>query len=242
MMREDEPGRETRVKVDASDAPTLPLSDSRFARVDREAEDALDADTMELIRLAVSIAVGDEAELRAAMLRAMEAGISPEWVEEVILQSYMFCGFPRCLNAAREWRRASGREAPLEDEGMDFGNVSEWRERGEATCAIVYGRFYDRLRHNVRRLHPALDEWMIVEGYGKLLARPALDLRRRELCIVGICAAGRQERQLHSHLHGALHAGATSHELRETLHLIDPLLTPELAGRYRRLLARVISD
>ena len=34
------------------------------------------------------------------------------WVEEVILQSYLFAGFPRALNAAREWRRVSGVAAP----------------------------------------------------------------------------------------------------------------------------------
>ena len=48
---------------------------------------------------------------------------------------------------------------------------------------------------------------MIVEGYGKVLSRPALDLPRRELCIVAACAASKQDRQLHSHLHGALNVG-----------------------------------
>ena len=60
----------------------------------------------------------------------------------------------------------------------------------------------------IRRLHPALDEWMIVEGYGKVLSRPGLDLPRRELCIIAACIAARQDRQLHSHLHGAVNAGA----------------------------------
>ena len=57
--------------------------------------------------------------------------------------------------------------------------------RGEATCAAVYGPFYERLRLNIRALHPALDAWMIVEGYGKVLGRPGLDLARRELACRG---------------------------------------------------------
>ena len=48
---------------------------------------------------------------------------------------------------------------------------------------------------------------MITEGYGKVLSRPGLDLERRELCIVAACAATEQDRQLHSHLHGALNVG-----------------------------------
>ena len=32
----------------------------------------------------------------------------------------------------------------------------------------MYGATYERLRHNIRALHPALDAWMIVEGYDGL--------------------------------------------------------------------------
>ena len=77
------------------------------------------------------------------------------------------------------------------------------------TCAAVYGSMYERLRENIRVLHPALDDWMITEGYGKVLSRPGLDLPRRELCIVAACAAAGQDRQLHSHLHGALNVGVS---------------------------------
>ncbi len=73
----------------------------------------------------------------------------------------------------------------------------------------VYGTMYDRLRENIRHLHPLLDDWMIDEGYGKVLSRPGLDLPRRELCIVAACAATGQDRQLHSHLHGARNVGAS---------------------------------
>lgn len=49
---------------------------------------------------------------------------------------------------------------------------------------------------------------MVVEGYGKVLGRPGLDLPVRELCIVALLAVLGAPRQLHSHLRGALNAGA----------------------------------
>jgi len=98
-----------------------------------------------------------------------------------------------------------------------YADVLEWRTRGEATCRTVYGRNYAKLRTNIRGLHQALDEWMIVEGYGKVLSRAGLDLVRRELCIVAACAAASQARQLHSHLLGALNAGATAGQLDAAL-------------------------
>src|SRR5512138_3210193 len=195
---------------------------------------ALGDEERALVRLAAVIAAGSDADVRAELARASEDA-RPEYIEEVILQSYLFAGFPRTLNAAREWRRVSGRPAPLTDEGERLDRADEWRKQGEATCAIVYGPFYERLRQNIRDLHPALDAWMIVEGYGKVLSRPALDLARRELCIVAACAASRQERQLHSHLHGALHAGASETAITEALAAISVLVSPDDAVRHRML-------
>ncbi len=197
----------------------------------------LDVPTIRLVRLAAILAGGSETEVRDALSEVVH-DVDPVWVEEVILQTYLFAGFPRSLNAAREWRRISGREAPAEDEGTSF-DTAHLTARGEATCATVYGRFYERLRHNIRALHPALDSWMVVEGYGKVLGRPQLDLARRELCVVAACAIARQDRQLHSHLHGAVHAGASPAQVDAALLAIADLLEPDDVKRYVGLWARV---
>lgn len=199
---------------------------------------ALGDEERTLVRVAAVIAAGSEAAMRSELARATN-GAPPEWIEEVLLQSYLFAGFPRTLNATREWRRVSGRAAPSADDGERLDQASRWKADGERTCATVYGVFYDRLRENIRALHPALDAWMIVEGYGKVLSRPALDLARRELCIVAACAASRQERQLHSHLHGALHAGASVEAIGDTLSVVADLVPPDDADRHRLLWARV---
>lgn len=197
----------------------------------------LDTPTIQLVRLAAILAGGSEAQVRRALAAVVDA-VDPVWVEEVILQTYLFAGFPRSLNAAREWRRLSGREAPTHDEGTQF-DAGPLAARGEATCQTVYGPFYERLRHNIRALHPALDSWMIVEGYGKVLGRPMLDLARRELCVVAACAIARQDRQLHSHLHGALHAGASAAQVDAALLAVADLLEPDDVKRYVGLWARV---
>jgi 4-carboxymuconolactone decarboxylase len=200
---------------------------------------ALDDETRELVRLAIVIAARGESEIREAMAHAARGAVPAEWVEELVLQTYLFAGFPRTLNAAREWRKASGHAAPESDAGASYANVARWHAEGERTCAIVYGDMYERLRRNIEALHPALDAWMVVEGYGKILSRPALDLKRRELCIVAVCAALEQERQLHSHLHGALHSGASNAEVEQALRLALERVSREVAERYLHLWSRV---
>ncbi len=164
----------------------------------------LDAATRALVRLSARIAGGSEPDVRDGLRETQAALTPPEWVEELILQSYLFCGFPRALNAAREWRRSGG--AGRNEEGVGASGrgtgagtgeegMAALVAEGEATCAKVYGRFYEKLRQNIVALHPELDRWMVVEGYGKVLSRPGLDLGRRELCIVAARAARSKTRE-----------------------------------------------
>src|SRR5204863_2920579 len=149
---------------------------------------------------------------------------------------YLFCGLPRSLNAMREWRRLTGEPAAAH---VDEGTPDEWRRRGEATCRLVYGEMYERLRVNIRALHPELDEWMIVEGYGKVLSRPGLDLARRELCIVAACAASEQDRQLHSHLHGAINVGIGAEALGSAIDALEGVVSDVALSNARLLWRRV---
>lgn len=167
--------------------------------------------------------------------------VDPKAVDEVIIQSYLFAGFPRTLNAARSWRAISGEPAPATDPSAEIRNSDDWERQGEQTCEIVYGESYQLLRENIRKLHPALDSWMITDGYGKVLSRPQLDLQTRELCIVAACVATGQQRQLHSHLHGALNSGVQQETLSATLDAMAILIGGAELAQCRSLLSHVLS-
>jgi 4-carboxymuconolactone decarboxylase len=195
---------------------------------------AFDEETRELVLLAAVVTSGDELAIRDAMARVFPR-VRAVWVEELLLQTYLFAGFPRSLNAMREWRRLSPNSVP----DVDARSFDDWRRDGERTCAAVYGEFYERLRHNIQGLHERLDDWMIIEGYGKVLSRPGLDLARRELCIVAACAAAEQDRQLHSHLHGALNVGAAPEVVSSAIDAIGEVIGDERRASVAMLWARV---
>src|ERR1044072_5420660 len=65
---------------------------------------ALDDATRHLARTAAIVAAGSESEVRDALAGA-ESSVPVIWIEELLLQTYLFAGFPRALNAFREWRR-----------------------------------------------------------------------------------------------------------------------------------------
>jgi 4-carboxymuconolactone decarboxylase len=188
-------------------------------------QDSLDPQTRDLVRFAAAIAQGYEPELRERVGPLRSSQVPVQWVEELLLQSVLMTGYPRALVAFSIWRKFSGVPAPAGDEGVDYALVGDWTRRGEEVCGTVYGENYRKLRESVRTLHPAVDSWMITEGYGRTLGRPGLDLLRRELCIVAQTAVLETPRQLHSHLRGALNAGASFGQIEGVLSIVNPLLS-----------------
>ncbi|HZB27592.1 MAG TPA: carboxymuconolactone decarboxylase family protein [Gemmatimonadales bacterium] len=188
-------------------------------------QDGLDPQTRDLVRFAAAIAQGYEPELRERVGPLRSSQVPVQWIEELLLQSVLMVGYPRALIAFTVWRTYSASPAPATDPDQDYGRAGEWARRGQEVCAVVYGDNYDKLRQSVQALHPAVDSWMITEGYGRTLARPGLDLRRRELCTVAQTAVLEAPRQLHSHLRGALNAGATFGQIDGALSIVNPLLS-----------------
>jgi len=188
-------------------------------------QDNLDPQTRDLVRFAAAIAQGYEPELRERVGPLRSSQVPAQWVEELLLQSVLMVGYPRALIAFGVWRKFSGLPAPQSDVGQDYGQVAEWTRRGEEVCATVYGENYRKLRESVLMLHPAIDSWMITEGYGRTLGRPGLDLMRRELCTVAQTAVLEAPKQLHSHLRGSLNAGASFGQIEGVLSIVNPLLS-----------------
>lgn len=189
-----------------------------------------DAGRAALLRLAAALGTRHAAAIRAEMEVAREEADATA-VEEVILQSHLFIGFPDALNALGLWREVSGLPAPASI-GED---PAEWEVRGERVCAAVYGANYAKLRENVRGLHPDVDGWMVTGGYGRVIGRPGLDLATRELCIAALLAVWNVPRQLHSHLRGALNAGASVDEVDAAVEIACGFLEPERAAEVRAL-------
>jgi 4-carboxymuconolactone decarboxylase len=61
--------------------------------------------------------------------------------------------------------------------------------------------------------HPDLADWILADGYGRVLSRPGLPIRERELIVVAVLSALKLPKQLDSHVRGALRVGATAREV-----------------------------
>ncbi|UCE25817.1 MAG: carboxymuconolactone decarboxylase family protein [Candidatus Zixiibacteriota bacterium] len=170
-----------------------------------------------LAMYSAAIALADD----LAMTRAVEVGrrlsLTANVLYEVVLQSYLFLGFPRMLTAAENLSRTF----PVESNEFELKAISpaesrQWFDRGLELCRKVYADKYEVLMNRVAAMAPDVFRWMIIEGYGKVLSRPSLDIISRELSIIAFLMMENRVKQLHSHMTGALNVGAS----RELIHSV----------------------
>ena len=121
-------------------------------------------------------------------------------VEELILQTLLFAGFPRTIEALKVLRR-------LEPTPSRSKGVAEPDSQGAATSARIYGDRYPRLLDCMDQLHPDLTRWMIRDGYGRVLSRPGPHLLQRQCAVVGALMVMGMLEQFRAHLRGLLNTG-----------------------------------
>lgn len=170
----------------------------------------------------------DHELLLAATRLALEAGMPPERLREVCLQGVLYAGFPRALAALE----AIGPLMPGPGAGRTVRTgleEAELMQRGASLFEAVYGPATEQVLTRVEGLDPAFVELVLCSAYGRVLSRPALELRVRELMAVAALGLLDQAPQLLAHARGALRAGATRPELLETLGCVEALF-PETSG------------
>ena len=195
---------------------------------------ALTAGQTAVVDVSAAIAAGDAASVERESARAIDAGLSPAALYETILQSYLFVGFPRAIEAFFAAKPVLDRGGAIPSAPAPF-DASEWDRSGESLCRTVYGRNYEKLMETMRSLSPDLAASMIREGYGKTLSRPALGPVEREYGVVAILTVTRMWRQFRSHAIGAVNVGGTRAGVRETIERCRPWAGGDIVSEALRI-------
>ena len=100
----------------------------------------------------------------------------------------------------------------------------------------IYGGDYLPMMSNMKGLHPDIADWILTEGYGKVLSRRILNTRIRELLVVATLTAMGLWRQLPSHINGAINVGAKKREIEIVIQSISNLINSRNAIMAKNIL------
>ena len=135
-------------------------------------------------------------------------------IYEALLQNYLFAGYPSAILSLKQLKenypsKRLGKAADM--------NLYHFKKMGVTNCQRVYGKKSEKLISNIKHFSPDLAEWLVLEGYGKVLGRKGLSFKERELCIVAVLTVLGFEDQLYSHINGAFRAKASMAEIRKVI-------------------------
>lgn len=173
-----------------------------------------------LAKLFTAIVIGAWDDVRRLRSEAPQGEPDRAW-REVLLQAHVFAGFPRVVEALGVLDECGGIGAAAADEVLD---EPERPERGRALFDRIYGDHAERVRAFLRRGHPDFARWIEGHAYGRILARVGLEPAERERLAICALAALGQERQLASHVRGALRCGASAEDVLASLEAVRPLI------------------
>ena len=161
-------------------------------------------DIIELSKLACYIAKDNFNEVETLISKLKYKNFNVVKIYETILHTYLFCGFPAAIESLKLFRKYN----KAYKSGISYSNNKNNKNSGEINCKLIYKNNFKKLIENMNNLSPEMKEWMIIEGYGKVMNRSGLSLFEREFITFSILTTRYFEYQLHSHLKGAINLGA----------------------------------
>lgn len=189
-----------------------------------------------LLPLIAAVSAKNEFKLLSELIiRAKTKRIPFSKIYETLLQNYLFAGYPSALSSLKILKEYFPKRRLPKVADM---NLYHFRKMGEIRCRKVYGNKFEKLIQNINKFSPELAEWLMLEGYGKVLGRKGLSFKERELCIVSVLSVLKFEEQLYSHINGAIRARASIEEIESVLKNLDFMGRKKLSGFGMRVLNR----
>jgi len=176
--------------------------------------------------ICAAAALRKEEHLIALLEKSKLYGVQEKQLYESLLQNYLFTGYPSAMISLKILKDYFPK---LENVLQDSWDLNKYRERGTKNCKKIYGRKFDKLISNVKSFSPELSDWLLLEGYGKVMGRKGLSLKQRELNNVSVLTALKFEDQLYSHINGAFRTKSKIEQIERVINNLDLLGDKELS-------------
>lgn len=187
----------------------------------------LDDKTRELITLTALTTNQTLPQLTAHTQAALNIGVTPIQIREVVYQCAPFIGFPRVLNAVETINKvfeSRGIKLPLEAKATV--KEDERFEQGRQQQAPLYGEGMKQAMKTLPgEFAEAIPQLLTESCFGDFYTRQGLDLTTRELMIFcSLATLGGTERQMASHAVGNLKAGNSKETLLAAMVQLYPYI------------------
>jgi len=169
----------------------------------------LDTKTRLMVILASIIASQAVAEYRVMLGGALNVGVTPVEVKEIVYQAVPYVGMAKVydfIHATNEVLESRGIKLPLE--GQSTTTPETRFEKGLALQKAIFGEMIDKMYQDSPANQIHIQEYLSANCFGDYLTRTGIDVKTRELLTFSmLLALGGCEPQLKGHIQGNLNIG-----------------------------------
>lgn len=212
-----------------------PVSDEQYSKATSESENryaetnkVLTDREQAIVAIASYTGKGDLEHLKPALAEALEAGMTINEINEILIHAYAYCGFPRSLRAIQTFmqvvdeRKANGMNDPVGREASAIKDSNSRYERGRDVLAEISGVPTDAPKAGYAVFAPTIERFLKEHLFADLFERDLLTYRERELATVSILAGvGGVEPMAVGHMSICLHLGITAEQISALLNIVE---------------------
>lgn len=207
------------------------------------AQNVLDARDAAIIPIAAFTANGDTAKLEQALAEGLESGLTISQIQEILVQMYAYCGFPRSLTALSTFMNLLGereKKGIRDIAGEAPKQLPKDADRNKIGTEIQTGLVGAPVKGPLFEFSPAIDAFLKEHLFCDIFSRGVLTNQERELATVSALATLPAPAQLRSHIAISLHSGLTPAQLEDFVKVLDKKVGASEAELASKTLAQVL--
>lgn len=220
------------------------LKDNKMEKIE-----ALSQRQQGIIPIAAFTASGDMDQLKPALNRGLESGLTVNEIKEVLVHLYAYTGFPRSLNGLSAFMKVMDerKEKGIEDvQGEEASPVPpdfNKDEYGAKVRAKLAGREKDISNAKWQLFSPAIDRFLKEHLFADLFVRDVISHKDRELATIAALAnMTGTEGQLRFHLGAAMNTGLTEAQMKDFISVLRTKVGDVVADSAQKILTEVLSN
>lgn len=191
----------------------------------------LSAKEKSIITIASLTAKGDLTQLKLALNKGFEAGLTVNEIKEVLVHTYAYCGFPRSIRGIQTFmevlneRKAKG---IIDEPGKEASPIKEDGNkylRGKTILEQLTKTPQSNTLSGYSAFTPVIDTFLKEHLFADIFERDILTYTQRELVTISVISAiGDAEPMLKSHLSIALNVGVSAEQFKDFIEIIKPII------------------
>lgn len=218
------------------------------AQNNNHTNNALNAQEQSLVTLSALTATGDMNNLKTALNKALDAGLTINEIKEALTQLYAYCGFPRSLNALNTFktvldeRKAKSITDNIGKEIVVENNVADKYEQGRKVLETLTKTPQAKPAPGFGEFAPRIDAFLKEHLFADIFVSDVLTYQQRELVTVAALAVmPGVEGQLQAHIGMAMNTGITENQLMQVFDLIEKHISKQQADDAKKILSKTVS-